>query len=202
MSLAKRLDALRERAQRDVFARDDDTLLSSRSAAIPAEVAERHYLSPVRLRGVMFDSPRSIRMGVAGEPGHEAPGGQPVVVPATRVNLYVTLDGAESLALLHEDDDDLAQAHIEVDPEERRLVVGYLAERPDATQANQFFESSVRYIEAETKRANDMVREFNDSLVPALTEALERARQWAKERRNFADKLTPPRLQEGIWLRG
>jgi hypothetical protein len=202
MSLAKRLDALRERAQRDVLNYDDDALLSSRSGAIPAEVADRHYLAPVRLRGVMFDTPRSVRMGVAGEPGHEAPGGQPVVVPGTRVNLLVTLDGAESLAFLHEEDDDLEQAHIEIDADERRLVVRYLAEHPDATQANQFFEHSVEYIEAEVKRANQVVREFNDGLVPALGEALERARQWANERRAFANKLTPPRLSEGVWSRG
>jgi len=202
MSLAKRLDALRERAQRDVLKFDDDALLSSRSASIPSEVAERHYLSPVRLRGVMFDTPRAIRMGVAGEPGQETPGGQPVAVRGTGVNLHITVDGAASLAFLHEDDDDLDQAHIEVEPDERRVVVRYLAERPDAAQANQFFEHSVRYVEEEAKRANDMVREFNDGLVAALTEALERARQWAKERRDFADKLTPPRLQEGIWSRG
>jgi hypothetical protein len=202
MSLAKRLDALRERAQRDVLNYDDDALLSSRAGSIPAEVAERHYLAPLRLRGVMFDTPRSILMGVAGEPGQEAPGGQPVVVRGTRVNLFVTLDGAASLALLHEDDDELAQAHIEVDPDERRLVVRYLAEHPDAAQANQFFEHSVKYIEDEVKRANEVVQGFNDSLVPALTDALERARQCAKERRDFADKLKPPRLQEGIWSRG
>jgi hypothetical protein len=202
MSLAKRLDALRERAQRDVLTYDDDALLSSRATSIPTEVAERHYLAPVRLRGVMFDTPRSTRLGVAGDPGQEAPGGQLVVVPGTRVNLFVTVDGAESLAFLHEDDDDLAQAHIEVDPGERRVVVGYLAEHPDAAQANQFFERSVRYIEDEVKRANEVVQEFNDSLVPALNDALERARQWAKERRDFANKLTPPRLQEGVWSRG
>ncbi len=202
MSLAKRLDALRERAQRDVINYDDDALLSSRATAIPGEVADRHYLAPVRLRGVMFDTPRSVLMGVAGEPGLEAPGGQPVVVRGTRVNLYVTVDGVSSLAFLHEEDEDFAQAHIEVEPEERRLVVRYLAEHPDAAQANQFFERSVKYIEAEVKRANEVVREFNDGLVPALTDALERACKWAKERRDFANKLTPPRLQEGIWSRG
>ncbi len=202
MSLAKRLDALRERAERDVLKSDDDALLSPRSASIPAEVAERHYLAPVRLRGVMFDTPRPVRIGVAGEPGQETPGGQPVAVRGTRVNLFVNADGVETLAFLHEEDDDLEQAHIELEPDERRIVVRYLAEHPDAAQANQFFERSVRYVEDEAKRANDVVREFNDGLVVSLTEALERARQWAKERRDLADKLTPPRLQEGIWSRG
>jgi len=201
MSLAKRLEVLRERAQRDVYSLDDDVLLSSRSASIPSEVAERHYLTPIRLRRVMFDAPRPIRMGVAGDPGQEAPGGQPLAVPGTRVNLYITLDGAESLAFLHEEDDELDQNHIEIDLPERRLVVGYLAEHPDATQANKFFERSVEYIENDVGHANEIVQTFNDSLGPALEEALERALQWAKERRQLASKLVPPRLREGVWVR-
>ena len=77
MSLAKRLEALRERAQREVFALDDDAVLSSRHAVLPVEVAEHHYLAPVRLGSATFDSPRAIKMAVAGEPGREAPGGAP-----------------------------------------------------------------------------------------------------------------------------
>jgi hypothetical protein len=112
MSLAKRLESLRERAQRDVDALDDDTLLSSRHVAAPAELAERNYLAPVRLGRAAYDTPRQIKMAVAGEPGREAPGGAPIVVPGTRVDLVVALEGGETLAFMHEEDDQLDHAGI------------------------------------------------------------------------------------------
>ena len=201
MSLAKRLEAMRERAQREVYALDDDVLLSSRHVVTPEEVAERHYLAPVRLGRASFDTPRPIKMAVPGDPGQEAPGGSPLVVPGTRVDLSVAVDGGETLAFLHEEDDELEHASIEIDLEEHRLVVGYVAEIPDAANANRFFESSLQAIEADVERANEVVREFNESLAPALVGAFEVARARATERRRLASGLKPPKSYERWWGR-
>jgi len=180
---------------------DDEAVLSSKSAAIPAAVAERHYLIPVRLGRAAFDTPRQTKMAVAGEPGAEAPGGAPVVVPGTRVDLFVALEGGETLAFVHEEDDDLDHAGVEVDVAERRLVVGYVSEHPTAASANQFFERSLQMIEADVERVNEAVREFNESLIPALTKALERASELAQERRALARGLKPPKSYERWWGR-
>lgn len=201
MSLAKRLESLRERAQRDVAALDDDILLSSRHAVVPAEIAERHYLTPVRLGSAAYDTPRQIKMAVAGEPGREAPGGTPIVVPGTRVDLDVVLEGGETLAFVHEEDDELEHAGIEIDLNDHRLIIGYVAEHPTAPGANQFFEDSLQAIEADVERANVVAREFNESLIPALTEALADARERASERRKLAAGLKPPKSYERWWGR-
>ena len=197
MSLAKRLDALRERAQRDLSAIDDDVLLSTRHGVLPEEIAERHYLTPVRLGRASFDSLRAIKMAVAGAVGDETP----VVVPGTRVSLWVDIDGGETLAFIHEEDDELEQASIEIDLKEHRLDVGYIAEHPTAHRANQFFEHSVSTIEAEVERVNQIVREFNDSLVPAIATALEEAKELAAERKKLAEGLKPPASYERWWGR-
>ena len=134
MSLAKRLESLRERAQRDVDALDDDTLLTSRHAAIPAELAERHYLAPVRLGRASYDTPRQIKMAVAGEPGREAPGGRRRSwCPARGSTCTLPSKAARRSAFMHEEDDELEHASIEIDLNERRLVVGYIAEHPTAS---------------------------------------------------------------------
>lgn len=201
MSLAKRLESLRERAQRDVDALDDDTLLSSRHVAAPAELAERNYLAPVRLGRAAYDTPRQIKMAVAGGPGREAPGGTPVVVPGTRVDLVVAIEGAETLAFMHEEDDDFDHAGIEIDLKEGRLMIGYVAEHPTPVRANQFFEDSLQMVEAEVERTNETARAFNETLVPALTETLEEARERATERQNLAASLKPPKSYERWWGR-
>lgn len=201
MSLAKRLEALRERAQREIYSLDDDALLSSRHVVTPDEIAERHYLAPVRLGRASFDAPRPIKMAVPGDPGQEAPGGSPFVVPGTRVDLLIAVEGGETLAFLHEEDDELEAASIEIDLEERRLVVGYVAEHPNAGNANRFFESSLQTIEADVERANEVVREFNESLAPTLVGAIEVARERATERRRLASGLKPPKSYERWWGR-
>ncbi len=201
MSLAKRLESLRERAQRDVFALDDDALLSSRHDAIPAEIAERHYLAPVRLGRASYDAPRQIKMAVAGEPGRETPGGTPIVVPGTRVDLFVAVEGGETLVFMHEEDDELDHASIEIDLDERRVVAAYIADHPTAQGANQFFERSVEMLEADVERANETARQFNETLIPALTEALEAARKRAEERQKLAASLKPPKSYERWWGR-
>jgi len=197
MSLAKRLEALRERAQREVYALDDEVLLSSRHVVTPEEIAERHYLAPVRLGRASFDTPRPIKMAVPGEPGNEVP----LVVPGTRVDLFISLEGGETLMFLHEEDDELELAHIEVQPEEYRLVVGYVAEHPNAGNANRFFEGSLRTIEAHVERANEVAREFNESLPEALVGAFEIARERASERHRLAAGLKPPKSYERWWGR-
>jgi hypothetical protein len=201
MSLAKRLESLRERARRDVLGLEDDVVLSSRHAEIPAEVAQRHYLTPVRLGRAAYDSPRPTKMAVAGEPGREAPGGAPIVVPGTRVDLYVALEGGETLTFVHEEDDELDHAGIEIDQKERRLVIGYVAEHPSASGANRFFESSLQTVEAAVESANEIARRFNDELMPVLTEALDEARELATERRKLAKGLKPPKSYERWWGR-
>ena len=140
-------------------------------------------------------------MAVAGDPGQEAPGGSPIVVPGTRVDLFVSVAGGETLAFLHEEDDELDHAHIEIDLEDHRLVVGYVAEHPNAGNANRFFEASLRTIEAEVERANEVVREFNDSLPEALVGAFEVARERATERSRLAAGLKPPKSYERWWGR-
>lgn len=197
MSLAKRLDALRERAQRDLNAIDDDVLLSTRHGVLPEEIAERHYLTPVRLGRASFDSVRAIKMAVPGEVGDETP----VVVPGTRVSLWIDLDGGETLAFIHEEDDELEQASIEIDLKEHRLVVGYVAEHATAHRANTFFEQSVGVIEAEVEQANQIAREFNESLVPAIGAALVEAKELAAERQKLAAGLKPPASYERWWGR-
>ena len=201
MSLAKRLEALRERAQREVYALDDDVLLSSRHVITPDEIAERHYLAPVRLGRASYDTPRPIKMAVPGDPGQEAPGGSPLVVPGTRVDLTIAVEGGETLVFLHEEDDDFERASIEIDPKEHRLVVGYVAEKPNAGNANRFFETSLQTIEAEVERANEVVREFNESIAPVLVGALEVARERATERQRLAAGLKPPKSYERWWGR-
>ncbi len=201
MSLAKRLEALRERAQRDVFAIDDDLVLSSRHAVLPVEVAERHYLAPVRLGSATFDTPRAIKMAVPGEPGHEAPGGAPIVVPGTRVDLYISVEGGETLVFLHEEDDELEHASIEVDLKDRRIVIGYIAEHPTASSANQFFERTVQAVEADVERANEVAEQFNESLIDYLADALVVARERATQRQQLAAGLKPPKSYERWWGR-
>jgi hypothetical protein len=201
MSLAKRLEAMRERAQREIYALDDDVLLSSRHVVTPEEIAERHYLAPVRLGRASFDTPRPIKMAVPGDPGQEAPGGSPIVVPGTRVDLFVGIEGGETLAFLHEEDDELEHASIEIDLQEHRLVIAYVAEHPNAGNANRFFESSLRAVEADVERANEVVREFNESLAPTLVSVFEVARERATERRRLASGLKPPTSYERWWGR-
>ena len=197
MSLAKRLESLRERAQRDLSAIDDDVLLSTRHGVALDEIVERHYLTPVRLGRASFNPPRAIKMAVPGGPGDEAP----IVVPGTRVDLWVSIDGGETLAFIHEEDDELEHASIEIDLKEKRLVVGYVAEHATAHRANQFFEASLRTIETEVGKANEVAREFNESLVPAVAEALAAARELAAERHKLAQGLKPPASYERWWGR-
>ena len=74
-------------------------------------------------------------------------------------------------------------------------------EHATAVQANRFFEKGLRTIESEVEKANEVAREFNESLVPAVAEALEAAKELAAERRKLAGGLKPPASYERWWGR-
>jgi hypothetical protein len=80
-------------------------------------------------------------------------------------------------------------------------MIGYVAAHPTPVRANQFFEDSLQMVEAEVERTNETARAFNETLVPALTETLEEARERATERQNLAASLKPPKSYERWWGR-
>ena len=137
MSVTSRLESLRELALLDVDKLDDDALSSRKTSYRLAEqIAERHYLEPPRLQRAIIGMPRAARLGSPGDPGREH---VLVVVPATRVELWLLVEGFATLARLAEGDNlDLGEAKINAD--ERCLVVAYVAEHPVAEQANRFFQ--------------------------------------------------------------
>jgi phage tail tape-measure protein len=51
------------------------------------------------------------------------------------------------------------------------------------------------------ERVNEAARQFNESLTPALTEALEDAQARARERQSLAESLKPPKSYERWWGR-
>jgi hypothetical protein len=201
VNLAKSLDARREIALREVDRVEDDVLLTKDLGTLAEQIAERHILAPPRLRKAIIGLPRPTRMAVAGEPGSETPGGSPLVVPATRVDLYAPLEGIETLEFLTKGDGELDLAGAELDIGESQLVLAYVAEHPDAAVANRFFDSGLRRIESEIDDVRGQVDEFNERLAPVLGEALAQAKARAEERRGFAAKLQHPRPEEPWWGR-
>lgn len=196
MSLATRLELLRQNALREVDKLDDDVLLSKDLTGLAEKIAQRHYLEPLRLHNAIVGVPRAATLGVAGEPGREEPDGGHVAVRATRVDMSVPLEGSATLALLAEADSTLDLAGAEIDLAEKRLVVGYVAEYPDAATANDYFDRCLTTIDAEVHRLSEQVVAYNDSLMPALRDALEAANGRAKARRKFAAGLKQPRTFE------
>ncbi len=201
MNLAKSLDARREAALRDIDRVDDETLLTKDLATLAERLAERYTLAPPRLRKAVFGLPRAARMAVAGEPGRETPGGSPLVVPATRVDLYVPTDGIDTLQLLSEEKGDIDLAGAEIDAEENQLVLAYVAEHPDAAVANRFFDAGLSRIENEIELVRQQIDTFNEGLAPLVQAALQDAKARAEERRAFAAKLKHPRPEEPFWGR-
>ena len=199
MSLASALESAFAKALRDADSVSDDVLLSRNFKSAGEDIARRHYIEPVRLHRVILDMPRPTKMAVPGDPGQEEPGGSPVVVSGTAVELLVTIDGASTMALAAEDDDELRHAGVRVDSEGRRLVVRYAAEYPRAHAANQFFAEALRLIEARVKTVNEAVVEFNDALEPAIQKALEECKDLAETRKKFAAGLTLPDSYESWW---
>jgi hypothetical protein len=191
MTLTTGLESLRKVALRDAEIAEDDVLLSKDLARLAERLAEGRFIEPVRLHNAMVGVPRAAFVAVAGEPGRE----EQVQVRATRVDLYVPMEGVTTLALLAEAGDfDLPG--VEIDVAERRLVVGYVAQHPDAKTANAFFDEALNSIESEVGRVDAQVQEYNESLQPALMKALEAAKERAKARQKFAAGLRQPRAFE------
>jgi hypothetical protein len=53
MSLATRLESLRQNALREVDKLDDDVLLSKDLTGLAEKIAQRHYLEPLRLHNAI-----------------------------------------------------------------------------------------------------------------------------------------------------
>jgi hypothetical protein len=199
MTLASALESALARALTDADAVSDDVLLSRKLTSAGEDIARRHYLEPVRLQRVILDMPRPTKMAVPGDPGQEEPGGSPVVVRGTAVELLVTIDGAATMALAAEHDDDLENAGVRVDAKGSRLVVRYASEYPRAHAANQFFDDALRLIEAKVATVNRAVEEFNDALEPAVQRELEECKDLAETRKKFAAGLELPPSYENWW---
>lgn len=191
MTLTTGLESLRKAALRDAEIVEDDVLLSKDLERVAERLAEGHYVEPVRLHNAVVGVPRAAFVAVAGEPGRE----EQVQVRATRVDLHVPLEGVTTLASLAEAGD-LDLPGVEIDVAEHRLVVGYIAQHPDAKAANAFFDEALNTIESEVVRVDAQVQEYNESLQPALTKALEAAKERAKTRQKFAAGLRQPRSFE------
>jgi hypothetical protein len=196
MSVAERLEALRETALREVEAVSDDALLSKKPEALAEQIAERHFLEPVRARRASFGIPRPVRIGVAGDPGAEH---ALSLVPATRAELFVPLAGCATLARLGESADDLDITAAELDLTEERLVIAYVAEHPVAAAANQFFAARLDEAEAELATVSAQIMAYNEALLGLVEEAVRAARSRAKERQTFAKGLVHPRPAERVW---
>jgi hypothetical protein len=189
MNLAGRLDSLRDDALREVNKIDDDVVLTKDLDHLAAQIAERHYLEPPRLHRAVICPPRAASLGVPGEPGREH---ALSVMPATRVEMWLLVNGFATIGRLSEGGDlDLGQA--EIDAKEQRLVVAFVAEHPVAEVANDYFQKALLDVEQRVGRIRGQVEASNRSLLPALTEALRAAKSRAKERRSFAARLTIPK---------
>ena len=201
MSLTSALEATLDKALRDADAVADDVLLSKNLKTVAEAIVRQHGVEPVRLHRVAIDLPHATKMAVAGDPGHEAPGGSPHVVRGTAVELYVAVDGATTMAHAIGDDEDLLHAGVTVDVEKSRIIVRYAAERPLANAANRHFDESLRYIESQVELVNKEVAEHNDALEPAVLKELEKCKARAEERKTFAKGLKLPESYERWWGR-
>ncbi len=192
MSVASRLESLREAALFDIDKLDDDLLLDKDPRSVAERIAEHHYLELPRIQRAIITVPRAVRKGDPGEPGREH---ALVIRPATSVEMWVMIEGFATLALLAKDDDlDLGDAQL--DAGNQCLVVLYLAEHPVAETANQYFQDGLDDAEARVSRLRAQVEAYNESLLQALTEELQAARGRAKARQTFAAALTLPQLSE------
>ena len=201
MSLTTALEAVVDAARRDADAVSDEVLLSRNLKAVAENIVERHVVHPMRLHHVMIDSPRPTKMSVPGDPGHEEPGGAPLVVRGTAVELFVELEGAATMALAIEGDEDLAHSGVSVDAEHHRVVVRYAAQHPLAQAANKHFSDSLQRIEALVEAVNAEVAAFNENLSAAVDLELAECRELAEARRKFAEGLKHPGSYERWWGR-
>ena len=192
MTVTSRLESLREHALLDIDKLDDEALLSRDLDRVAEQIAEHHYLEPPRLHRAIIGLPRAVRMGAPGDPGREH---SLVVLPATRVELWLLVEAFPTLARLAEDGDlDLGEATMNAD--EHCLVIAYIAEHPVAEEANEFFQRSLYDADDRVNRLRGQVIAYNEALLPAIREALQAAKDRAKERRRFAAGLTLPHPKE------
>ena len=188
MGTADRLEALRQAALLDVDQIDDDVLLAKNLDGLAEHLARERYLDVPRLHRALITPPRGARKGDPGNPGREH---ALVVKPATRVELWLLVDGFSTLAALSEGGDlDLGEARL--DAENQCLSFAYLAERPSAKIANEYFQGCLDDAEARMESLGEQVTAYNRDLLPALREALAAARSRAKQRQTFAAALEIP----------
>ena len=201
MGLTSALAAVLAEGLRDADTVVDDVLLSRELKLVAESIVQRHRVEPVRLHRVVLDTPRPTKIAVPGDPGREEPGGSPVVVPGTAVEMFVVIDGAATMALASEEDDDLHNAGVRVDPERNQLVVRYVAEHPQADAANRHFDDSLRLIETMVETVNEEVGKFNEALEPAIQKELQDCKALAEARKKFAAGLKLPDSYERWWGR-
>jgi hypothetical protein len=197
MSLSTALEAVLDAALRDADALDDAVLLSRGLKGAADSIITTHTVQPVRLRRIMFDSPRPTRMAVAGDPGRE----EHSVVRGTAVELLVYADGLTTMAMALEGDEEMDHAGVAVDKENDRIVVRYAAERPLAQMANRHAEEGLRLIEERVVAVNKEVEAFNVRLDASVHVELEDCKQRAREREKFAAGLKLPESRERWWGR-
>ena len=171
MSLAKRLESLRERAQRDVLAIGRRRRCCRPShAAMPAEIAERHYLTPVRLGRAPPTTRRDrSRWRSPASRAARRRAAPPIVVPGTRVDLYVARRGRRD-ARLHARRRRRPRARQHRDRPGASGVWSSAtlpSTRPRIARTTSS-RAALQMVEADVERANEVVREFNEDLMPGL----------------------------------
>jgi hypothetical protein len=138
-----------------------------------------------------------VRTGGPGDPGREH---LLVVLPATRVELWLLVEAFATLARLAEGNDlDLGEAKINAD--ERCLVIAYVAEHPVAEQANEFFQRSLYDADERMGRVRKQVMTFNETLLPAISEALQAAKGHARPQHHRGLSLVARRRRKHRTLR-
>jgi len=190
MGTTGKLDALREAALLEIDELDDELLLGKDLDALAGRLASQRYLEAPRVHRALITPPAAALKGEPGEPGREH---ALRVRAATRVELWLLVEGFSTLSLLARDGGlDLGEARVDTDND--CLAFTYLAERPSADTANGYFQACLDDAQDRLHRVADEVEAYNASLEPALREALSAARSRAKERRRFAEQLQVPRL--------
>jgi hypothetical protein len=192
MNLAGWLESLREGALREIDKIEDGVLLSKDLDHLIDQVAERNYLEPPRLHRAVIGTPRAVSVKVPGEPGREH---SLDVAPATRVEMWLLVNGFDTIARAAEGCA-LDLGDVEIDAGERCLVAAFVAEHPVAEAANEYFQETLLDVERKVGRLKEQIAAFNESLLPALSEAMQAAKERAKERRSFAARLTIPHPKE------
>jgi hypothetical protein len=197
MTLTTALEDVLEAALREADSVADETLLARNLKGVTDSIITKYSVSPIRLSRVTFDTPRPTRLAVAGDPGRE----EHRIVRGTAVELLVYAQGAATMAMAAEGDEELEHAGVSVDTGNDRIVVRYAAERPLAQAANRHAEVGLRLIEERVVEINKEVAAFNQRLDASVHVELEECKQLAAERAKFAASLKLPESRERWWGR-